>query len=81
MCIRDRSQLSQLRIQAVQGAPQIAKVAVSFTDGTPTAVMNVSPRGCETNAGISLTLPDRNVNQIVIYTNPGSRGTYAVYGR
>lgn len=83
--ITQQSQLSQLRILAVQGAPQITRVAVTFTDGTPTAVMNVSARGCEHEGGargdISFALPGRNVNQIVIYTTPGSRGTYAVYGR
>lgn len=76
--ITEQTQLRTLRVVAVTGAPQIQKIGVSFTDGRPSQQLPVQ-WDCE--KGLIVQLPDPNINQIVVATAPGSRGTYAVYAR
>jgi hypothetical protein len=70
----------KLRVEAVRGEPVIQKIAIEFRDGSSQAVdldMRLS-RG--TGEVIDLNGRDRQINRIIVYTDPHSRGAYTVYG-
>jgi hypothetical protein len=74
--VADGRVFDQLKIRAELGAPVITKIAVSFMDGS-TQVTNL---GGQLDRGTTRTinLRHRAVNQVVIYTANGSRGTYSI---
>lgn len=74
--VADGRVFGQLKIRAEMGAPVITKIAVSFLDGS-TQVTNL---GGQMDRGTTRTinLRHRAVNQVVIYTANGSRGTYSI---
>jgi hypothetical protein len=69
---------SRLKLTAEQGNPQITKVAIRFMDNS-VQVINLNTR-FRTGSSMKFFLDGghREINQIVVYTASGSRGTYSI---
>lgn len=70
---------TKLRIEADRGAPVINQVAIEYLDGVTQKVRLDTrlPRG----AGEVIRLNGRSrIQRIIVYTEPGYRGQYSVYG-
>jgi hypothetical protein len=68
------------RLEGLRGNPMISKIAINFANGqTQVVQLNASLAG---GAGevIDLQGNDRKVLRIVVYAEPRSRGTYAIFG-
>lgn len=72
--------LRALRIEAVRGAPAILGLDIEFESGAVQAVALDArlPRGA--GEVIDLAGRERRIQRIVVYTDPGSRGMYMVFG-
>jgi hypothetical protein len=75
-----RGAYRKLRIEGVRGEPVILKIAIEYADRTNQAVeyREALPRGA--GEVIDLNGDVRRINRIIVYTDPGSRGSYSVYG-
>ncbi len=78
---REAGYFSQLRVKATKGRTVVRRVKVFFADGgTRTVKLDraVANRGRD-SVVVSLGEP-RPIDRIVVTTDPGTRGMYAVYG-
>jgi len=70
----------KLRIEGVRGEPVIAKIGIEFSDGTNQVVDYRESLPAGAGEVIDLNGGDRRISRIMVYTDPHSRGSYAVYG-
>jgi hypothetical protein len=70
----------RLRVEGVRGQPLVTKIAIEFSDRT-TQVVDLDAR-LPAGAGevIDLNGNERRIHRIIVYTDPGSRGSYSIYG-
>ncbi|HEU0036503.1 MAG TPA: hypothetical protein VFQ53_38085 [Kofleriaceae bacterium] len=75
-----RGEFRAIRVEAVRGAPVINQVAIEFSDGqTQVVKMNsrIPPGAGQT---IDLNGGARQINRIIVYSEPGYGGAYSVFG-
>ncbi|HEY0476506.1 MAG TPA: hypothetical protein VGD37_03230 [Kofleriaceae bacterium] len=68
------------RLEALRGDPMISKIAINFANGQTQVVQLNSTLPAGAGEVIDLQGNDRRVLRIVVYADPRSRGTYAIYG-
>jgi len=68
------------RLEALRGDPMISKIAINFGNGETQVVQLGGSMPAGTGEVIDLQGRDRKVLRIVVYADPRSRGTYAIYG-
>jgi hypothetical protein len=68
------------RLEALRGDPAISKIAINFADGQTQVVQLNSTLPTGAGEVIDLQGNNRKVLRIVVYADPRSRGTYAIYG-
>lgn len=69
-----------IRIEGVRGEPVVQKVLVEFENGSHQAIELDTSLRRGVGEVIDLNGRDRRISRIVVYTDPRSRGAYAVYG-
>ena len=70
----------KLRIEGLRGQATITKVAIQFDNGTTQIVDMNTPLPGGTGEVLDLTGGVRTVHRVIVYSDPQTRGTYAVYG-
>jgi hypothetical protein len=68
------------RLEGLRGDPMISKIAINFANGQTQVVQLNSSLRAGTGEVIDLQGNERKVLRIVVYADPRSRGTYAIYG-
>lgn len=68
------------RLEALRGEPAISKIAINFANGQTQVVQLNSALPAGAGEVIDLQGNERRVLRIVVYADPRSRGTYAIYG-
>jgi hypothetical protein len=67
-----------LRLEAVRGEPKIDRVVVTYSDGDTQTVQLDSP--LMQGAGEVIRLdPGRRIRQVIVFTEPTTRGLYSVH--
>jgi hypothetical protein len=67
-----------LRLQAVRGEPEIARVVIQYNDGDTQTVELNSRLGDGAGEVIQLDA-NRGIRRVTVFTEPRTRGLYAVY--
>jgi len=76
-----RGEFQRIRVAATQGAPVINQVAIEYMDDTNTQVVKIDARVPPGHGQvIDLAGGRRQIRRIVVYSDPQSGGSYAVYG-
>jgi len=71
----------RLRFEAVRGAPVVHKVAIEFVNDPNVQVIDINARmPAGESHSIDLNGGRRQINRIVVYTEPGYGGAYSIYG-
>jgi hypothetical protein len=71
----------RLRLEAVRGAPVIQKVAIEFVNDPNVQVIDINARMSDGQShDIDLNGGRRQINRIVVYTEPGYGGAYSIFG-
>jgi len=78
--VSGQGRFRKLRVEAVRGEPRVTKIAIEFSDRTTQAVDLDARLSAGAGEVIDLNGGDRRINRIIVYTDPGSRGSYSIYG-
>ncbi len=78
--ISGQGRFRRLRVEAVRGEPHVTKIAIEFSDRTTQAVDLDARLSAGSGEVIDLNGGDRRINRIIAATEPGSRGSYSIYG-
>jgi hypothetical protein len=77
----DAGGFGKLRLDAVKGAVPVKQVRVVFADGTTRSYRLDKRIDAKRHTSLYVDLrTTQNISQIVVVTDPRSRGEYAVYG-
>ncbi|HEU0036504.1 MAG TPA: hypothetical protein VFQ53_38090 [Kofleriaceae bacterium] len=73
------AQFRKLRIEAVRGAPVINQIAIEYRN-RDTQVVRLNARLRAGSGEVIRINRNEPINRIIVYTDPGYRGAYTIFG-